>query len=62
MDLAQKLTRTNIFGGVTLNLMMFKLAAEVGQVSGGEIATFNTFDESPTKSRLYGSLGLRFGL
>ena len=62
VDLKQSLTRTNIFGGLTLNMAMFKLAAEVGQVSGGEIETFNTFDKKPDASRLYGSLGLRFGL
>lgn len=62
VTLAQSLTRTNIFGGVTLNLMMFKLAAEVGQVSGGKIETLNTFDKKPDASRLYGSLGIRFGL
>lgn len=62
VDLEQTLTRTNIFGGVTLNMAMFKLAAEIGQVSGGEIETFNTFDKKPNASRLYGSLGLRFGL
>ena len=62
VDLEQSLTRTNIFGGVTLNLMMFKLAAEIGQVSGGDIATFNTFDKSPNASRMYGSVGVRFGL
>ena len=62
VDLEQSLTRTNIFGGVTLNLMMFKLAAEVGQVSGGDIATFNTFDKKPNASRMYGSVGVRFGL
>jgi hypothetical protein len=62
VDLEQSLTRTNIFGGVTLNLMMFKLAAEVGQVSGGDIATYNTFDKKPNASRMYGSVGVRFGL
>lgn len=62
VDLSQSLTRTNIFGGVTLNLMMFKLAAEVGQVSGGEVPTYNTFDKKPNASRVYGSVGVRFGL
>lgn len=62
VDLTQTLTRTNIFGGVTLNMALFKLAAEIGQVSGGEIQTFNTFDKKADASRLYGSLGLRFGL
>jgi hypothetical protein len=62
VDLKQSLTRNNFFGGVTLNMMMFKLAAEIGQVSGGDIETYNTFDTKPNASRLYGSLGLRFGM
>ena len=62
IDLSQSITRTNIFGGVTLNLMMFKLAGEIGQVSGGDIPTFNTFDKKPNASRIYGSVGLRFGM
>jgi len=59
---SQDLTRTNIFGGVKLNLLVFKLAAEVGRVSGGEVTTFNTFSGSePSAARTYGSVGLRFG-
>jgi len=59
---AQKLDRTNIFAGVKLNLMIFKLAAEVGRVSGGQVTTFNTFSGSePNAARNYGSVGLRFG-
>lgn len=59
---SQDLDRTNIFGGVKLNLLFFKLAAEVGRVSGGEVTTFNTFSGSePNAARTYGSVGLRFG-
>lgn len=59
---AQDLDRTNIFAGVKLNLMIFKLAAEVGRVSGGEVTTFNTFSGTePNAARNYGSVGLRFG-
>lgn len=59
---AQDLDRTNIFGGVRLNLVIFKLAAEVGRVSGGDVTTFNTFSGSePNAARTYGSVGLRFG-
>jgi len=58
----QKLDRTDIFGGVKLNLLFFKLAAEVGRVSGGDVTTFNTFTGSePGAARTYGSVGLRFG-
>jgi hypothetical protein len=59
---SQSLDRTNIFGGVKLNLLFFKLAAEVGQVSGGDVTTFNSFsDKAANASRTYGSVGLRFG-
>lgn len=59
----QKLDRTNMFVGLKLNLLFFKLAAEVGQQSGGDVTTFNTFSGSaPDASRTYGSLGIRFGL
>lgn len=59
---SQKLDRTNLFAGVKLNLLFFKLAAEVGQASGGDVTTFNTFSGSaPNASRTYGSVGLRFG-
>ena len=61
VELEQTLTRTNFFGGLTLNLAMVRIAAEVGQVSGGEIRTYNSFDEKADKSRVYGSLGIRFG-
>lgn len=64
----QKVTRSNIFANVSLNLMILKLTAEVGQVSGGEITTYNHyFDEEgtkavpPDKSRMYGSVGFRIG-
>lgn len=61
-DTKQKLTRTNFFGGASINLLLFKLVAEVGQVSGGEIATYNSFSGGRAdRSLQYGSVGLRFG-
>jgi hypothetical protein len=60
--MSQALTRTNIFGDLSMNLLVFKLNAEIGQVSGGTINTFNTFSGTqPADSRLYGSLGARIG-
>jgi len=62
VDVAQKLTRTNLFGDVSLNMPLFKLIGEVGQVSGGKLAQdpMNEFTGgSPTQSRLYGSVGVR---
>lgn len=59
-NLSQNLTRTNVFANLSLNLPFFKLVGEVGQVSGGEVATYNTFTGGdPAKSRPYGSAGFR---
>lgn len=59
---AQSLTRTNVFGNVSLNLFLLKLTGEIGQVSGGEVNTYNTFDgKQAADSRIYGSIGARFG-
>jgi hypothetical protein len=60
---AQTLDRTNLFVGVKLNLLLFKIAGEIGQASGGDVTTFNTFSGSaPNASRTYGSVGIRFGI
>ncbi len=60
---SQTLDRTDVFGGIKLNLLFFKLAAEVGRVTGGTVNTFNTFTGSePSASRNYGSVGIRFGI
>lgn len=63
-DLSQKMTRTNYFANLSMNLLLLKLVGEVGQVSGGEMTnpTFNTFSTgAPDDKRLYGAVGLRFG-
>jgi len=60
--LSQSLTRTNIFADVSMNLLVFKITGEIGQVSGGSINTYNTFSgKQPADSRVYGSIGGRFG-
>lgn len=56
---AQELKRTTMYGSLGFNLLVAKVVAEVGQVSGGEVTTFNTFSEAADKSRLYGSVGIR---
>lgn len=61
----QEVTRTSYFGGLSVNLFIAKLVAEIGQVSGGgaELQTYNTFQgKAADASRLYGSVGLRIGL
>jgi hypothetical protein len=60
---AQSLTRTNYFANVSFSLLVAKLTAEVGQSTGGDVTTYNSFSGSqPAGTRTYGSLGVRFGL
>ena len=54
-------TRTNVFLDLTLNVGLLKLVGTVGNVSGGEIPTYNSFDTEADASRTYGSLGVRIG-
>lgn len=62
VSLEQSLTRTNMFANLSVNLLLLKLTGEIGQVSGGEISTFNTFNgKQAADSRIYGSIGARFG-
>jgi hypothetical protein len=61
IPLSQKMTRTNYFADVSLNMLLAKIVGEIGMVSGGSISTYNKFDTAPDKSRLYGSVGLRLG-
>jgi hypothetical protein len=59
----EKLTRTNYFLDLSLNLPVFKLIGEVGQVTGGTVDTYNEFTTGRAdKSRTYGSVGFRIGL
>lgn len=56
------LTRTTMFLDLSMNLPFFKLVGEIGQVSGGDIDTYNQFDGSKADdSRTYGSIGIRIG-
>ncbi|HEY2853181.1 MAG TPA: hypothetical protein VGJ18_10065 [Gemmatimonadaceae bacterium] len=61
IPLTQSLTRTNYFADVSLNMLLAKVVGEIGMMSGGTINTYNKFDSAPDKSRVYGSVGLRFG-
>jgi hypothetical protein len=63
VPLAQKLTRTNYFLDLSLNLPVFKLIGEVGQVTGGTVDTYNELSTGRAdKARTYGSVGFRIGL
>ena len=60
---AQSMQRTNYFFDAALNLPLFKLVGEVGQVSGGTVQTYNGFQGGRAdKSLQYYSVGLRLGL
>ena len=62
VSLSQSITRTNVFADLSMNLLILKLTGEIGQVSGGTINTYNTFSgKQAADSRVYGSVGARFG-
>ena len=56
-----EVTRTNMFLDLTMNLGLLKLVGTLGNVSGGDIPTYNSFDTEADASRTYGSLGVRIG-
>jgi hypothetical protein len=60
---SQSLTRTNYFFDASMNLLLLKLTAEVGQVSGGTVNTYNAFGSGRADaSRTYFSVGARLGI
>jgi len=63
IEVRQRMTRTNYFADLSLNLPLMRVVGEIGRVSGGSVApTFNTFSgREPDDALTYGSLGLRFG-
>jgi hypothetical protein len=62
VPLEQNMTRTNYFLDLSLNMPVFKIIGEVGQVSGGTADTYNEFSTGRAdKSRTYGSVGFRIG-
>lgn len=61
--LSQKMTRTNIFADLSLNLPLLKIVGEIGQVSGGSVSTYNKFTgKQADASRIFGSIGIRLSL
>jgi hypothetical protein len=59
---SQSMTRTNYFVDASLKLFLLKLTGEIGQVSGGTVNTYNTFQSGRAdKAQTYGSVGFRFG-
>lgn len=63
VSLDRDMTRTNVFGGVSLNFPIIRLVGEVGRVSGGDVRTYNTFDSGEAaRARTYMSVGVRAGI
>jgi hypothetical protein len=59
---SQSMTRTNYFVDATLHLFLLKITGEIGQVSGGTVNTYNTFQSGRAdKAQTYGSVGFRLG-
>lgn len=58
--LDQSLTRDNAFGSVALRLPVLSIVGEYGRVSGGKLATFNTYGNARADDALeYASVGIR---
>ena len=57
---ASEVTRSNMFADLSMNLPFIKLVATGGQVSGGDIKTYNGYEKAADVSRLYASGGIRF--
>jgi hypothetical protein len=54
------MTRTNMFVGVTVNILVAKLIGEVGHATGGDTPTLlNDFGSAANKPRTYFTLGVR---
>ena len=56
---SSEVTRNNMFADLSMNLPFIKLVATGGQVSGGDIKTYNGYDKAADASRLYASGGIR---
>lgn len=57
---SSEVTRNNMFADLSMNLPFIKLVATGGQVSGGDIKTYNGYEKAADASRLYASGGIRF--
>ena len=56
---------TSVFADLSLNLLVFKVVGEVGQTRLSNVHAsdfYNQFEQAPDKSRLFGSVGFRFGM
>lgn len=54
--------RTNMFVDLSVTpFPLFRVVAELGRASGGDVQTYNRFDPAADDARTYGSVGLRVG-
>lgn len=62
--LRHKMTRTNMFADLSMNLPFIKFVGEIGRASGGDVTgVFNSFSGAEVdEARVYGSFGVRIGL
>lgn len=56
---AQAMDRTTMYGSLGINLLLVKVVAEVGQVSGGNAPTYHTYDTAADAKRMYATAGIR---
>lgn len=55
--------QTSYFGDLSTNVLLVRVVAEIGAVSGGKTRTYDAFSGKPADAlRPYGSLGLRVGI
>lgn len=55
-------TRLNMFLDASVFFGRVQLLGEIGRVSGGDIPTYNRFTPRADAPRMYGTVGLRFGI
>ena len=59
----QDVAQTSYFGDLSTNVLLVRVVAEIGAVSGGKIRTYDSFIGKPADAlRPYGSLGVRVGI
>lgn len=59
--LGERITRTNMFADLSINLYLFKVVGEIGRTTGGELITYNAFSVPADKPQIYFALGIRQG-
>jgi hypothetical protein len=50
-----------MFADLSINLYIMRVVGEIGQVSGGDVTTYNRFAVPADAKRTYMAVGVRFG-